>query len=102
MRSYNHISDNSHSLIVNESYEAEPLEIKIEKVTQNAEPIDSTAPTIYTNRADGVQAGYNIRTDRWDVALDAMDKVSASHLAKRKEYLNKKDISTESHTSDNA
>ncbi|MEM0173216.1 MAG: hypothetical protein QXI16_01765 [Sulfolobaceae archaeon] len=44
---------------------------------------------IYTNRKDGVLPGYNIRTDRFDVAIDAMDKVAMSKLAKRMEYINK-------------
>ena len=68
---------------VNESYEAETLEQKIEKIMSSKEPIDETAPIIYTERKKGVQPEYNIRTDRFEVALEAMDKVSASYQAKR-------------------
>ena len=51
----------------------------------NKEPIKDGAPLIYTERKDGVQPSYNIRTDRWDVAVEAMDKVTKSYHAKREE-----------------
>ena len=41
------------------------------------------APEIFTERKDGVISAYNIRTDRWEVAAEAMDKVSGSIQAKR-------------------
>ena len=72
---------------VNESYEAETLEQKIEKIINSKEPIDETAPIIYTERKKGVQPEYNIRTDRFEIALEAMDKVSSSHKAQREERI---------------
>ena len=30
---------------------------------------------------------FDIRTDKWDIALDAMDKVHSNKIAKSKEYL---------------
>ena len=45
-------------------------------MTENNEPIGETAPLIYTPRKDGVIAAYDIRTDKWDIALDAMSKVN--------------------------
>ena len=72
---------------VNESYEAETLEQKIEKIMSSKEPIDETAPIIYTERKKGVQPEYNIRTDRFEIALEAMDKVSSSHKAQREDHL---------------
>ena len=62
---------------------AESIEEKMRRVTSNKEPIDSTAPLIYTPEKDGVLAGYDIRTDRFEVALEAMDKVHASETARR-------------------
>lgn len=56
--------------------EGERLEIKIDRMTQNNEPIGDSAPLIYTPRKDGVIAAYDIRTDKWDIALDAMEKVN--------------------------
>ena len=52
------------------------LELKIDRMTQNNEPIGDSAPLIYTPRKDGVIAAYDIRTDKWDIALDAMEKVN--------------------------
>ena len=49
----------------------------------NKEPITDGAPAIYTERADGVIAAYNIRTDRWEIAADGMDVVQKSIQAKR-------------------
>lgn len=73
------------TLKVNQSYEGERIEEKINRIVNNNEPITDGAPIIYTERKDGVQAGFNIRTDRFDVALDAMDIVSKQHLAKREQ-----------------
>ena len=56
--------------------EGERLELKIDRMTQNNEPIGDSAPLIYTPRKDGVIAAYDIRTDKWDIALDAMMKVN--------------------------
>jgi hypothetical protein len=66
-----------------EVVEGEPIEWKIERAMSNNEPITDGAPEIFTERKDGVNAAYNIRTDRWEIATDAMDKVSGSIQAKR-------------------
>ena len=63
--------------------EGEPIEHKIERIVSNKEPIKDGAPEIFTERKDGVKSAYNIRTDRWEVATEAMDKVSGSIQAKR-------------------
>jgi hypothetical protein len=63
--------------------EGEPIELKIERVVSNKEPITDGAPAIYTERKEGVISAYNIRTDRFEVAAEAMDKVSGSIQAKR-------------------
>ncbi len=66
-----------------EVVEGETIEMKIERITQNKEPIKDGAPEIFTERKDGVISAYNIRTDRWEIAADAMDAVSRSVAAKR-------------------
>jgi hypothetical protein len=71
---------------VNNSVEGETIEEKIERVLNNNEPIADGAPIIYTDRRDGVVPAYDIRTDRFEIAIDAMNKVSASQLAKRADY----------------
>lgn len=67
----------------NTSYQGETIETKVARITNNKEPISDGAPLIYTERKDGVQPGYDIRTDRFEVAVEAMDKVSKSNMAKR-------------------
>lgn len=67
--------------------EGETIEQKVDRVTTNKEPIKDGAPIIHTDRKDGVQPGYNIRTDRWDTALDAMDLISKSRTAKREQKM---------------
>ncbi len=66
-----------------EKLEGEPIELKIERIVSNKEPISDGAPSIFTERKDGVVSAYNIRTDRFEVAADAMDKVAGSIQAKR-------------------
>ncbi len=63
--------------------EGETIEMKIERIVSNKEPIKDGAPEIFTERAQGVVAAYNIRTDRWELATDAMDAVQRSIQAKR-------------------
>lgn len=72
------------TLLVNDSYEGETIENKIRRIVNNKEPIKDGAPLIYTERAEGVKPEYDIRTDRFEVAIDAMDHVSKSYVAKRK------------------
>lgn len=67
--------------------EGETIEQKIERVVNNKEPIEDGAPLIWTERKEGVKPEYNIRTDRWDIAIDGMDNVSKANIAKRMEYI---------------
>lgn len=64
----------------NLTYEAEPREVKLRKIingeSNNME--DGVFPTIYTEKKDGVQPEFDIRTDRFEVALDAIDKINQS------------------------
>ena len=69
-----------------ESFEGESIEKKVSKLIENNEPITDGAPIIYTNRDDGVLPAYNIRTDRWEVAQQAMDAINQANLAKSKNY----------------
>jgi len=73
------------SIKLNQSLEGETIEQKVERVTTNKEPIKDGAPLIYTDRNEGVKAGYDIRTDRFEIAIEAMDKVQKSVIAKREQ-----------------
>jgi len=83
MKAYRQQKRKITSLKINQSTEGETIEQKVERIVNDKDPITDGAPPIYQERKDGVQAGYNIRTDRFEVALDAMDSVNRTHRAKR-------------------
>lgn len=64
-------------------YNADYLEKKIEKLVSNKEPIGKDVPLRYTERKDGIIKDYDVRTDRFEVARDAMEKVHKTNIAKR-------------------
>lgn len=82
------------SLKVNEAYAGERIEEKIFRITTSKEPITDSAPLIYTDRKDGVQPDYNIRTDRFDAAIDAMDYIARTHTAKREQRIGERTYDT--------
>lgn len=69
----------------NTSYIGEQIEDKVKRILNNKEPITDGAPIIFTERKDGVMPQYDIRTDRFEIAIDAMDAASKSWQAKREE-----------------
>lgn len=75
-----------------ETFEAETIEQKIDRIVNNKEPIKDGAPIIFTERKDGVLPEYDIRTDRWDIAITAMDKVHTDRIAKRENKVDVKDV----------
>lgn len=64
----------------NLTYQAEPREVKLRKIIsgESSNMEDGVFPTIYTEKKDGVLPEYDIRTDRFEVAIDAMDKINQS------------------------
>lgn len=71
-----------------ETYSGETIETKIERVTANNEPITDGAEIVYTEKKNGVMPEYNVRTDKWEIAESAMDRVHASKIAQSKSYAN--------------
>ena len=64
-----------------EVYEGESIETKVARIVLTKEPISDTAPIIYTELKDGVLPAYNIRTDRFDIAIEATDKIARAEIA---------------------
>ena len=54
----------------------EPIEIKVARLLSQEEPIKDQVPLIYTEKKTGVNPEYNIRTDRFMIAMEAMGKIS--------------------------
>jgi hypothetical protein len=84
IKAYNKAKQGTRSQLTRiETVEGERIEQKVARLLDNNEPITDGASEIFTERKDGVMEAYNIRTDRFEVACDAMDTVSKSKLAKR-------------------
>lgn len=79
------------SITRNESYEGETLETKVQRMVRNGEPLDKSVPLYYTERKEGVRPEFNIRTDKFDLALDAMEIAQKGYLAKRENRHNPKE-----------
>lgn len=84
-------NSNQGSISHNMAYEGERIEEKVERFVNGGEAIKDGAPLIYTERKDGVLPEYNIRTDRFDIGLEAMDYVTRSQRAKTIEMFPKND-----------
>ena len=70
----------------------EELITKIRRILDENEPLTDGAPLIYTPKEKGVIPEYNIRTDKWQLAMGAMDRVSEYKLS---EYMKKSELKTE-------
>ena len=79
---YGKVNTTSGRLQSVEIYEGETIEQKVNRIVNNNEPITDGAPIIFTERKDGVLPEYDIRTDRWDIAITAMDKVNTDKIAR--------------------
>lgn len=79
---------------VNTSYEGEKIEHKISRIVNQKEPIKDGAPIIFTDRKDGVQPQFDIRTDRFEIAVEGMDAVDKSHKASREQRIGERTFDT--------
>lgn len=68
----------------NKSYQGVPIERKVERMVNNGEGAESNgAQIMYTERQDGVQPEMNIRSDKWEHAVNARDHETKTELARR-------------------
>lgn len=88
---YAQVTANKTTIKANQSYVGETIEEKVNRIVNNKEPIKDGAPLVYTDRKDGVMAATDIRTDRFEVAIDAMDKVHEIKLGQRKKRMEEKE-----------
>lgn len=93
MKYINKIRINNFDGMIEYKEEGETLITKVQRIMDENEPLKDGAPLIYTPKQEGVRADCNIRTDKWDIAMKAMDRVNKYKLS---EYL--KDGSTEAPT----
>ena len=71
-------------LRINQSIEGETIEMKVRRIVDNKEPITDGAPLIYGPKGE-IMAGHNIRTDRFEIAVEATDSISKANIAKGSE-----------------
>ena len=62
----------------------ETLIKKWQRILDEGEPLTDGAPLIYTPKQAGVKPEFNVRADKWDIAMNAMDRVNSYKLT---EYL---------------
>lgn len=75
----------------------EEIITKIRRIMDENEPLTDGAPLIYTPKEKGVIPEYNIRTDKWQLAMGAMDRVSEYKIS---EYMKKSELKTEEENSE--
>ena len=61
--------------------EGENILTKVRRILDENEPLADGAPMIYTPKQAGVKPEYDIRTDKWQIAINAMDRVNAYKLS---------------------
>lgn len=65
--------------------QGESIEEMLRRLIANNEPIPNEVPPIYTPLNEGVIGDTDIRHDRFDTAIQALDKFAASDTAKSAE-----------------
>lgn len=88
---YKPLWPNNETYRINESTEGETIETRVERIMNNNEPITDGAPIIYTARQDGVPPETNIRSDRFEIAIEGHDKMAKERLQKRQERQDKRE-----------
>lgn len=86
MKTINKIRVNNFTGMIEMTETGETLIKKIQRILDENEPLTDGAPMIYTPKQEGVRNDCDVRTDKWALAMAAMDKVNNYKL---NEYLKK-------------
>lgn len=86
MKKINKIRVNNFKGMIEMTEKGETLIKKIQRILDENEPLTDGAPMIYTPKQAGVRDDCNVRTDKWALAMNAMDRVNNYKL---NEYLKK-------------
>lgn len=84
MKHINKIRSNNFAGMIIMIEPGETLIKKCQRILDEGEPLTDGAPMIYTPKQAGVKPECNVRTDKWDIAMKAMDRVNNYKLT---EYL---------------
>lgn len=92
MNAYKKINNNSTMIIIDKEenyFIGQSIESKVRAATTSGAPIEAISPMIYSERKEGVRKDCNIRTDKWDIAQQAMTSIADGIREKRKERIDK-------------
>ena len=84
MKRINKIRTNNFAGMIKMTDSGETLIKKCQRILDESEPLTDGAPMIYTPKQAWVRDDCNIRTDKWELAMNAMDRVNNYKL---NEYL---------------
>ena len=84
MKYINKIRVNNFAGMIEMIEPGETLIKKCQRILDEGEPLTDGAPMIYTPKQAGVRDDCNVRADKWDIAMKAMDRVNSYKLT---EYL---------------
>lgn len=76
---------------VNECVEGERIETTVKRLLTTNEEIPASVKVIYTERKNGVEPQYNIRTDRFEIAQNAMSICDKANKAKREKGIKERE-----------
>ncbi len=71
------------TMLINNSFEGETLEQKVQRMMSNKEPIGTDKDAIFTERKQGILPAYNIKTDKWEIAVEAMNSIASGKVEQR-------------------
>ena len=86
MKRINKIRVNNFAGMIEMTEPGETLIKKCQRILDEGGPLTHGAPMIYTPKETGVRDDCNVRTDKWTLAMEAMDRVNNYKL---NEYLKK-------------
>lgn len=69
----------------NDQREGKSIEEEIRQMLNNNEKMKGDIQVIYTQKNEGTLPAYDIRTDRFEIALDGITKIQKSYSARREE-----------------
>lgn len=84
MKRINKIRVNNFAGMIKMNDSGETIIKKCQRILDEGEPLTDGAPLIYTPKQAGVRPECNVRADKWDIAMNAMDRVNNYKLT---EYL---------------
>lgn len=82
MKRINKIRVNNFAKMIKMIDPGETLIKKCQRILDEGEPLNDGAPMIYTPKQAGVKPECNVRTDKWEIAMNAMDRVNSYKLTK--------------------